>query len=342
MSKKNLASLASRISKGIGLNSLLSPVYAGIGAIFGLHRVSDGESELDDRLFTSPSFLDHYLSYLKKKNIDLVSPSEALKRIQSNSNKYFVCFSFDDGYRDNLTQAFPIFLKHQVPFSINVTKDMVTRKLFYWWRGIERIFQENEQLSFIYEDKKYHFINHTLASKKKNYLSFIQLIHRNMVDLEEKITPLLEKYSIDLQKSLEEEALSEKDLVELSSSHLVTLGSHGVTHRNLKTLTEGEVRHEMEESKSFLEAITGKTVEHFAYPFGTADHRELRIAQLVGFSTATTVRNGTLKKAHRNHLYSLPRLSFHRNFELISWMEFQRIGMVSQISRRTLKPVFMI
>ncbi|MGK7878226.1 MAG: polysaccharide deacetylase family protein [Xenococcaceae cyanobacterium] len=334
--------LASRISKKIGANRLLSPIYAGIGAIFMLHRVSDGESELDDRLFTSSSFLDRYLSYLKKKNIDIVSSNEALKRIQSNSNKYFVCFSFDDGYRDNLTKAFPVFVKHQVPFSINVTKDMVERKLFYWWRGIESIFQENDELSFVYQDNQYNFLNHTYQQKKQNYLNFIQEIQTKQLDLEEKINPLLEKYSIDIQKSLEEEALSEKDLKELSSSHLVTLGSHGVTHRNLKTLTEAEVRHEMEESKSFLEAITGKTVSHFAYPFGAAGHRELRIAQLVGFSTATTIRNGTLKKAHRNHLHSLPRLSLHRKFELISWMEFQRIGMFSQISRRTLKPVFII
>ena len=338
----NKTVLASRISQRIGLNSLFSPVYVGIGSIFMLHRVSDGESELDDRLFTSRSFLDGYLSYLKQKKIDIVSPSEALRRIQSNSNKCFVCFSFDDGYKDNLTQAFPVFLKHQVPFSINITKDMVTRKLFYWWRGIERIFQENDQLSFTYQDQKYNFLNHTYQQKKQNYLNFIQEIQTDRVDLKEKITPLLEKYSIDLQKSLEEEALSEKDLFELSSSDLVTLGSHGVTHRNLTTLTEAEVHHEMEESKSFLEAITGKTIEHFAYPFGAAGQREFKIAQLVGFSTATTIRNGTLKKAHRNHLHSLPRFSFHRQFELISWMEFQRIGMFSQISRRTLKPVFMI
>ena len=96
----------------------------------------------------------------------------------------------------------------------------------------------------------------------------------------------------------------------------------------------------MQESKSFLEAITGKTVEHFAYPFGAAGHRELRLAQFVGFLTATTIKNGTLKKVHRNHLHWLPRLSFDRKFELISWMEFQRIGMVSQIKKRSIKPVF--
>ncbi len=335
--------LTSQISKGIGLNSLLSPVYSGIGSIFILHRVSDDESELDSWSFTSSDFLDRYISYLKKKKIDIVSPSEALNRIQSTSKKYFVCFSFDDGYKDNLTQGFPIFLKHQVPFSINVTKALVERKLFYWWRGIEQIFQENEEISLIYEDKSYHFLNHNYRQKRKNYLSFLKVIHQNRVDLEKKINPLLEKYNIDIQKSLDDEALSEADLKQLSSSHLVTLGSHAVTHRSLKTLNEDEVRYEMEESKSFLEAITGQSIEHFAYPFGgrsAAGNREFIIAKQVGFLTATTTRKGNIRKAHKKQLHALPRLSFNRDCESIAWMEFQRTGIKWQIQSRTLKPLF--
>ena len=335
--------LTSKLSQGIGLNSLLSPVYSGIGSIFILHRVSDDESELDSRLFTSSSFLDRYISYLKKKNIDIVSPSEALNRIQSNNKKYFVCFSFDDGYRDNFTQGFPLFLKHQVPFSINVAKDMVERKLFYWWRGIERIFQENDEVSFTYEDKNYNFLNHTYEQKKQNYLSFIKEIQTDQVDLEEKINPLLEKYNIELQKCLSDEALSPSDLKELSSSHLVTLGSHTVTHRNLKALTEDEVRYEMEESKRFLEAITGRNVEHFAYPFGgrnAAAKREFIMAKEVGFLTATTTRQGNIRKAHKKQLHALPRLGFNRDCESIAWMEFRRTGIKWQIQSRTLKPVF--
>ncbi len=332
--------LASQISKGIGLNSLLSPIYSGIGSIFMLHRVSDDESELDSRLFISSSFLDCYISYLKKKNIDIVSLSEALHRIHSNSHKNFVCFSFDDGYRDNFTKAFPIFQKHNVPFLIYITKDMVERKLFYWWRAIEKMFKDNDELSFIYEGNHYHFINQTHPQKKKNFLEFIKV--KNTVEIEKKLQPLLEKYNIDIQKCLDEEALSETDLRELSSSHLVTLGSHTVTHRKLTNLTEDEVRYEMEESKSFLESISGKSIEHFAYPFGgrgAARNREFRIAKEVGFLTATTTRLGTIKKAHKYNLHALPRLSFNRDFESISWMEFQRLGIASQLDRRTLKPL---
>jgi len=38
--------------------------------------------------------------------------SDALAKLETGSAQRFVCFTFDDGYRDNLTLALPIFKKY--------------------------------------------------------------------------------------------------------------------------------------------------------------------------------------------------------------------------------------
>lgn len=72
-------------------------------------------------------------------------------------------------------------------------------------------------------------------------------------------------------------------LKELSTDPLVTIGSHGCTHRHLSKLADDESRREIFESKRLLESIIGKEVDLIAYPFGDAGKREHRYAYKVGY-----------------------------------------------------------
>jgi peptidoglycan/xylan/chitin deacetylase (PgdA/CDA1 family) len=71
------------------------------------------------------------------------------------------------------------------------------------------------------------------------------------------------------------------------------IGSHSVTHRNLKKLNATEAREEIFASKKFLEDTFGLEVRHFCYPFGgwTPEVRELVIQ--AGYKTACTMDFGT-------------------------------------------------
>ena len=62
--------------------------------------------------------------------------------------------------------------------------------------------------------------------------------------------------------------ISTEQLVEMSKDPLVTIGSHGVSHRVMTTLSKDEQELELVESKSVLQNITGKNVDVYAYPHG--------------------------------------------------------------------------
>jgi peptidoglycan/xylan/chitin deacetylase (PgdA/CDA1 family) len=70
------------------------------------------------------------------------------------------------------------------------------------------------------------------------------------------------------------------------------IGSHSVTHRNLKKLTEAEAREEIFDSKQRLENQFGIEVRHFCYPFGGYNQRILDLVQEAGYQTASTVLFG--------------------------------------------------
>ena len=50
---------------------------------------------------------------MRASGFEIVSLDEAhFRLIEGDYGKPFVCFTFDDGYRDNLEYAYPIFKRH--------------------------------------------------------------------------------------------------------------------------------------------------------------------------------------------------------------------------------------
>lgn len=55
---------------------------------------------------------------------------------------------------------------------------------------------------------------------------------------------------------------------EMQKSGLVSFGSHGVSHRRLRSLSNEEIRAELADSKKCLEEKLGRPVTAFCYPYG--------------------------------------------------------------------------
>ncbi len=120
----------------------------GVGLIFTLHHVRpdpEPETFAPNRILEiSPEFLDATLAQLRDMGIELISLDEMVQRFRTgNFAGHFACFTLDDGYRDNLTHALPIFERHDTPFAIYVTTGLAQGKVDMWWLTLEKIFQDN-------------------------------------------------------------------------------------------------------------------------------------------------------------------------------------------------------
>jgi peptidoglycan/xylan/chitin deacetylase (PgdA/CDA1 family) len=72
------------------------------------------------------------------------------------------------------------------------------------------------------------------------------------------------------------------------AGHLVTVGSHTVSHPDLASLPEGQAQWELAESKRVLEAILGRPVVLFAFPYGSYTARLAELARQEGYRQAFT------------------------------------------------------
>ena len=109
------------------------------------------------------------------------------------------------------------------------------------------------------------------------------------------VFPILKKFNIPATffisiGNLENGKLVDGKLVELSENKLIGIGSHGLTHRDMRTLTEAEVRKELSESKEHLRNILHKPVDFFALPYGSGDSGIYKLCNECGYKAIFTTR----------------------------------------------------
>jgi hypothetical protein len=134
-----------------GADSMIAPFTRGIGAIFMLHHVNPekpGRFEPNRILKITPQFLELVIRQVRQSGFEIVSLDEAhFRLIEGDYGKPFVCFTFDDGYRDNLEHAYPIFKRHNLPFAVYVPTDYADGRGDLWWLALEKVIVQVDALS---------------------------------------------------------------------------------------------------------------------------------------------------------------------------------------------------
>lgn len=83
--------------------------------------------------------------------------------------------------------------------------------------------------------------------------------------------------------------LSGPELKRLAVNRMVSVGSHGRTHRNLLKLNNEEAFLEISRSKQELEAVLGHAVKELSFPYGGYDGKLVEMAKSVGYSRVYTI-----------------------------------------------------
>lgn len=112
--------------------------------------------------------------------------------------------------------------------------------------------------------------------------------------------------------------VTKERLLGLLESRNLSIGSHGLTHQDLTRLGIEELKREFNDSKSFIEDLTGQAVTRFSFPYGAYTERELDLAKEAGYEEIHTTVPGTVRTSE------IPRLVPRMRVDPSDWpMEFE-------------------
>lgn len=331
MSRKSTRLLKTALSllHYTGTARALAPLARGMGAILMLHRVEPGPPaafEPNRILRVTPEFLGDTIRQVLEAGFEVLSLDEVAARLKlaavtgkAPAGRPFVAFTLDDGYRDNVAHAYPVFKRFGVPFTVYVPTEFVDGKGDLWWLVLERSLAVLDRVTVHIDGWPRLYTLATPAEKDHAFheiywwlRSIDETVARQIV------AGIAAEAGIDGRALCREMIMTWPELKAFARDPLVTIGAHTIRHFALARLGDGAARHEMAGSIARLQAELGHPIRHFSYPFGdcgSAGPRDFAIARDLGLTTAVTTEKGVLHAHHADSLHALPRLSLNGDYQ---------------------------
>ena len=105
--------------------------------------------------------------------------------------------------------------------------------------------------------------------------------------------------------------MNTKELIELQSNKLFTIGAHTMTHPFLPNFSFDYQKNEIQGSVDFLKKLTGKSVRYLAYPHGGCNQDTLAILANLPINLAFTTDSQLFDTDTKKH--AMPR------FQVKNW-----------------------
>lgn len=268
--------------------------------VLAYHRILEWERPDFDfytpNVSATPAMFAQQMDYIARhfNVVDLQSVLDFVHKGQDLPPKACL-ITFDDGYRDNYEQAWPILKKHGFPAVIFLMTDAITHSARPWWDQCAYYFfhspQQSVDLPFIgQQDLSNPASRHTA---RENLIRHIKTLpDSEKQKLIGQLSTLLDvppPHDPDLFMTWEQV----RDLV----ANGIACQPHTASHPIMSRIALVEQKEQLQASKAIIEAETPQKAVAFAYPNGTvADYSPDTITLLkeLDYEIAFTLNDGPM------------------------------------------------
>jgi peptidoglycan/xylan/chitin deacetylase (PgdA/CDA1 family) len=262
--------------------------------VLGLHRVLSAEEEAQANslagIMLKEATFAKMLEFIKR-HYRVISLQEFLQGIEDDRSPSVpqCLLTFDDGWRDNYTTAYPLLKKSGVDAVIFLVTGLVDGSETFWVEQLNRACGDPACLKQI--QRRFESVVGT-GHPVSNLHDIIEYLkHRPARERERVLADLIpgggEGYRTntgDRMLAWDEVSAMQRDGIEFEA--------HTVSHPLLVYENDKSVEHELRASKQAIEDRLGKNVRAFAYPNGTWDERVRNMVRKSGYECAFTTERG--------------------------------------------------
>lgn len=298
------------------------------GIILMYHRVT--ASVVDPwGLCVSPENFGQHLEVLRQSYRPVCLKQLATVR---NIRSRMVALTFDDGYADNLHIALPILERYNIPATFFLVSGALGTEREFWWDELERLLLRPQSLpptlqvtigssnhlfevgpatrSFAASRREISYTRPWKAAVTTR-LGFYYKVWRwlKMLDDDARrsaLAQLREQLGEAELTRASHRVLTRTEAICLAGAPHIDIGAHSVTHAALPAQPPHAQRQEMHQSRRDLEALIGRSIAGFAYPFGAYAPETPDLARDIGFAFACTTEAGRVTSGTEPFL--LPRV----------------------------------
>ena len=234
------------------------------------HRLRDTDTHqtaFDNSVFgpTQDEFI-RAVQWLKENN-DVLSESELLSAVRGEYSppRRSAVITFDDGYIDNFTLAYPVLKSLNVPAIFFIPTRAIEERSLGWWDLISFLLKASKKDEITFLGEKLSLKN----SYDKAAHIILRVIYQNKQSTEVLLPELAKSCEVDLPDSAMQSAeLMTWDQLREMSQNNMAIGSHTHSHTILSSLDNEAQKTEYEHSKQIIEEKLGMKVRSMSYPCG--------------------------------------------------------------------------
>jgi peptidoglycan/xylan/chitin deacetylase (PgdA/CDA1 family) len=301
-------------------------LWAGSLTVLNYHRIDDpnrkGFDSFRPNVSATPEDFDRQMGYVAKW-FNVVSLQDVIKWLDGHTDlpPYAALITFDDGYLDNYTSAYPILRQYNFPGLIFLTTGHIGTDMPFYWDLAAYCFShtQNDHLSFPDGKIQNWSTQEQLEHACKNWVEYMKTLPQT--EKQNFIQQLPEELGVSIPAGFFRGLMMTWDQAREMQKSGIEFGAHTMHHPILTQISLEQVCEEVEESKSKIEEEMGEPVLGFAYPNGQSSDLNHQIEKIVadsGIRAAFTLLNGpsplvevkrnpyAIRRIFISHRHSLP------------------------------------
>jgi peptidoglycan/xylan/chitin deacetylase (PgdA/CDA1 family) len=287
--------------------------------ILAYHRVWDEPPEtfaFDEELISANSEEFHRQMSWIKRDFEVLSFADLHICAQENRSwpRRALIVTFDDGYADNYTHAFPILKELNLPATIFLSTGYLHAPRLFWWDLIAYCVKQTSLAKVKLPAISPQALSFESKRARRLTINKILLWIKSVPD--DVKNAFLDDLPTVLEVTLPSDIASATQLnweqVREMAQNRIEFGGHSVTHPILSNIDSTQLEREIAGCKHDIETHLEREVLVFSYPNGQSSPTVHDAVQRAGYRFSTAYHAGVAHPSLGN--YGLPRIAVETEF----------------------------